>query len=639
MMFRLLVPTVGLLYSELAMRADIGSKSILVSLGLIAIGAFSILGRAVPHPEIAYGQIQQKEGAKSVPTFSKDIAPIVFNNCAVCHHPGGSGPFSVLSYSDIKSHAKQIAVVTKSRYMPPWLPEPGYGKFEGERKLEDRQIEAIQKWVAAGAPEGAATDLPPTPRFSEGWQLGKPDMVIELPQPYVLLANGNTDSWPRFVLPVPYTGTHYVRGIEIQPGNPKIVHHCYVAIDRTRTLHIANGEVYEVGAGSTAMDGQFSSGNSELDSRFLTWRPGSLPYLEPEGMTWRLDKDTDLILIMHLLGSGKSETIRPKIGLYFSDTPPTKFPMIMRLEHDDNIDIPAGAKDFEVSDDLELPTDVNVLAVLPHAHYLCKEMRAYATLPDGTRKWLILIKKWDFDWQGVFRYEEPLSLPKGTTLSMRYIYDNSEDNPRNPNIPPKRVRGGQKSTDEMADLWMEVLPSKREDLPALEIAMMRHRLTKYPQDVNGYNDLGAALRAMGKNREAVAPLREAALLNPANVQVQNNLGAVLGSLGDFDEAIGHLREALKMRPDYFLACFNLANALRLHGEIGEATAYYEQAVQLKPESVEAHDKLGLVYAQQGKSTDAIAQFREALRLRPNDPIARESLSRAEASVPASQQEK
>jgi Tfp pilus assembly protein PilF/mono/diheme cytochrome c family protein len=617
------------------MRITSGLPILLVSCGFIVLATLGLAKNPAPKP-MAVQSGEQALAAEvpifnEAPTFNKDIAPIVFSNCAVCHHPGGSGPFSVLSYSEVKKHATQIAMATHSRYMPPWLPERGYGKFVGERRLSDDQIGTIQRWVESGAPEGDAADLPVKPEFSDGWQLGKPDLVVELPQPYVLLANGNTDSWPRFVLPIPYTGTHYVKGIEIQPGNPRIVHHCYIAIDRTQTLHIANGEVYEVGSGSAAMDGQFTSGNAELDSRFLTWRPGSPPYLEPEGMTWRLDKDTDLILIMHLLGSGKSEAIRPKIGIYFADTPPTKFPMILRLEHDDDIDIPPGAKDFQVADDLELPSDVSVLAVLPHAHYLCKEMRAYATLPDGTRKWLIWIKRWDFDWQGVFRYEEPVYLPKGTTVSMRYIYDNSENNPRNPNTPPQRIRGGQKSTDEMADLWMEVLPNHREDLATIEIAEMRHRLAKYPQDVNGYNDLGAALRALGRNQEAIAPLREAASLNPENVQVQNNLGTVLGSLGDFEEAIGHFREALKFRPDYFLACFNLANALRLHGEIADATTYYERAVELKPESVEAHDKLGLAYAQQGHLTKAIGEFREALRLRPGDPIAKESLSRAEAS--------
>jgi Tfp pilus assembly protein PilF/mono/diheme cytochrome c family protein len=601
------------------------SKLSLNCFGLITVGVVYLLaGSGTGAAD------EQSPNPKVEVTFNKDVAPIVFNHCAVCHRPGGSGPFSLLSYPDVRSHAKQIAIVTSSRYMPPWLPEPGYGKFVGERRLADEQIQTIQRWVADGAHEGAAADLPPSPMFSEDWQLGKPDLVVQLPQPYVLLAGGNTDSWPRFVLPVPISGTRYVKGIEIHPGNPKVVHHCYIAVDRTQTLHIANGEVYELG--STGMDGQFSSGNSELDSRFLTWRPGSSPYFEPEGMTWRLDKDTDLILIMHLLASGKSEPIQPSVGFYFSDEPPTKTPMILRLEQDGNIDIPPGVKNFEISDDLELPADVKVLSVLPHAHYLCKEMHAFATLPDGTRKWLIWIKRWDFDWQGVFRYVEPVSLPKGTIVSMRYTYDNSSDNVRNPNVPPQRVIGGQKSTDEMADLWMEVLPSRREDLFDLEIAMMRHKLAKYPQDVNGYADLGAALRALGRNQEAIAPLREAAHLNPNNVQVQNNLGTVLGSLGDFDDAISHFRQALDNRPDYFLASFNLANALRLHGDLQEATKYLQQAVDIKPDSVEAHTQLGLIDAQQGKLPEAIAQFQQALRIRPNDSLAQQSLRRAQAAL-------
>jgi tetratricopeptide (TPR) repeat protein len=598
-------------------------KVLLALFVLIAIGDLVLLAGTDPRSPIG-----DRPGANLTITFDRDIAPIVFKNCAVCHHPGGSGPFSLLTYVDVKNHARQIATVTSSRYMPPWLPEPGYGVFEGERRLDDKQIQTIQQWVAAGGPEGLASDLPPTPAFSDGWQLGKPDLVVELPQPYVLLAGANTDSWPRFVLPVPYSGTHYVRGVEIQPGDPKIVHHCYIVLDRTQKVHTANGEVYD--AGAMAMDGQLAGGNSELDSRFLTWRPGTPPYLEPDGMTWRLDEETDLTLIMHLLQSGKAEAIRPRVGFYFSDTPPNKFPMILKLEHDGDIDIPAGAKDFEISDDLELAADVNVFAVLPHAHYLCKEMQAFATLPDGTRKWMIWIKKWDFDWQGVFRYAEPMYLPKGTKLSMRYIYDNSADNLRNPNVPPKRVQGGQKSTDEMADLWLEVLPNRREDLPVLEIAMMRHRLAKYPQDVNGYASLGVALQAMGKNREAIEPLQEAAALNPGNVQVQNNLGAVLASVGDFDGAIAHFREALAIKPDYFLACSNLANLLLRRGDLGEATVYYEQAVALKPENVEARDKLGLMYAQQGKLEEAIMQFREALRIKPSDPIARQSLAKVEA---------
>ena len=472
--------------------------------------------------------------------------------------------------------------------------------------------------------------MPPAPEVSEGWQLGKPDLVISLPEPYFLKAGGNADSWPRFLLPVPISGTHYVKGVEIDPGNPRAVHHCYIVIDRSQTLHFANGEVYETG--SFGMENQVASGAAELDSRFLTWRPGTLPFFEPEGATWRLDKNTDLTLTMHLLPSGKTEEIQPKVALYFSDQPPTKFPMLLHLEHDSDIDIPPGVKDYPVADDLVLPTDVKVLALLPHAHYLCREMQAFATLPDGTRQWLIRIERWNFDWQGVFRYLTPISLPKGSTLSMRYTYDNTAGNPLNPHNPPRRVFGGPKSTDEMADLWLEVLPDRREDLFELEIALMRHRLEKYPHDVEGFAELGNALRAKGKNQEALGALSQAALLAPDNVQVQNNLGTVLGSLGNLDEAVTHFREAVRLRPDYFVACFNLANALRKRGDLKEATVYYGQAARLRPESVEAHNRLGLAYAQQGNFAAAVVQFQNALRLNPHDSFAQEGLAGAQSAL-------
>jgi Flp pilus assembly protein TadD/mono/diheme cytochrome c family protein len=587
------------------------------------LGALAMFGLA--------GFVAQKAAAQfpaNAPTYNKDIATIMDDNCVSCHRAGGAGPFSLASYPDVKKRARQIAEVTASRYMPPWLPEPGFGKFLGERMLSDRQLHLIQQWAAAGAPEGNSTHPPPVPKAPEEWQLGKPDLIVQLPQPYVLLPGGNTESWPRFVLPTGVAGTHYVKAIEIHPGDPKIVHHCYIVTDRTQMLHNENGEAFDMG--STGMEKQLASSGAELDSRFLTWRPGTPPYFEPEGATWRLDKDTDLTLTLHLLSPGKPEAIQPSVGFYFSDQAPTKFPMILHLEHDNNLDIPAGARGQVVSDDLRLPVDVKVLSVLPHAHYLCRDMKAYATLPDGTRRWLIWIKRWNFDWQGVFRFEEPVALPKGTIVSMRYTYDNTAENPRNPNTPPKRVIGGPKSTDEMADLWLEVLPDRRADLYELEIAQMQSKLAKYPHDLEGYADLGAALHAMGRNHEALIPLREAAILNPEDVQVQNNLGTVLGSLGDLDEAIQHLRAALAIRPEYFLACMNLASALRLQGNLEEAATYLREAERLKPDSAETHDKLGMVYEQQGRIGDAVAEFQNALRLRPDDAVARDNLARARA---------
>jgi Flp pilus assembly protein TadD/mono/diheme cytochrome c family protein len=589
----------------------------LTALGIMTVAVFTASPCQVP--------AQQSQEPQS-PTFTENVAPIIYTNCTVCHHSGGSAPFSLITYADVKSHGQQIKQVTGSRYMPPWLPEPGYGKFVDERRLSDEQIGTIGQWVTNGMPEGVRAKLPIVPTFSDDWKLGKPDLIVQMPQPYVLLAGGKTETWPRFVLPVPDIGTRYVRAVEIHPGNPKAVHHCYIVTDRSDVLHITNGQVYETG--STGMESRFAAAGSELDSRFLTWRPGTPPHFEPDGATWRLDKDTDLTLTLHLLGTGKSEVIQPSVGFYFSDKPPSQFPMIVRLEHDSGIDIPAGVDKYEVSDELELPVDVKVLSVLPHAHYLCREMQAYATLPDGTRRWLIWIKRWDFDWQGVFRYAEPVALPKGTVISMHYTYDNSEGNPRNPNTPPKRVGGGPQSTDEMADLWLEVLPESKQDLYPLEIALMQRKLAKYPSDLQGYADLGAALHAMGRNKEALAPLRDAARLQPDDVQVQNNLGTVFGSLGDLDEAIAHFSNALKLRPDYFAACLNLASALRLSGDLPKATEYYQEAVGLRPDSPEAHNKLGSIYAEQGNLHEAILQFQEVLRIQPNNAGARNELSRA-----------
>ena len=187
-------------------------------------------------------------------------------------------------------------------------------------------------------------------------------------------------------------------------------------------------------------------------------KPGSAPWVEPDGLAWKLDPGSDLVLNAHLKPTGAREEVRPSIGLYFTDVPPSRFPILIQLQDDNALDIPAGAQDFPVSDDFTLPADVDILAVYPHAHYLGHLLEGYATLPTGERKWLIRIPDWDPNWQAVYHYRESVFLPKGSIVSMRYHYDNSSTNPRNPNRPPKEVLGGNQSTDEMAHLWLQILP-------------------------------------------------------------------------------------------------------------------------------------------------------------------------------------
>lgn len=548
-------------------------------------------------------------------TFNKDIASIIFRNCVDCHHPGGAAPFSLLTYEDVKLRARQIAAVTKSRYMPPWQPEPGFGEFVGERRLTDEQIQVIQRWLEQGAPEGSGSIAAPLPKFRQGWQLGQPDLVIEAPQAYPLPAGGS-DVFRNFVIPVPISSTRYVRAVEILPGNKQIVHHANILIDRTGLSRQRDEQDPEVGF--AGMDVAMESETFEPDSHFLFWKPGTPPHTEPDDMAWRIDKGNDLVLNMHLQPSGKPELVQPIVGLYFSDRPPTRFPMLLQLEHDGALDIPAGKRDFVVTDELELPVDVDVLAVYPHAHYLGKDLQGFAILPDGTKKWLIWIKDWDINWQAVYRYSQPVFLPKGTIVSMRYTYDNSTENVRNPNHPPKRVLAGNRSSDEMSHFWIQVLPRARDDVRiVLQEALMRQRLKKYPADFTAHFNLGSILLSQAKPQEAISHFREAVRAKPDDAVAHTNLGAALQSVDQLEEAAVHFREALRIRPDYANAHYDLGTLLLSEGRADEAVIHFNEVLKNQPDDADAHNNLGEALAIQGKLDQAFSHFEQALRINPN----------------------
>ena len=458
--------------------------------------------------------------------FYRDIAPIVYRNCSPCHRPGESAPFPLLSYEDVKRRASLIAAVTKRRYMPPWLPEPGYGEFAEERRLTDAQIELIDRWVKDGTPAGTPTRASAPPKFADEWQLGTPDLILRVAQPYQLGADGPEIFW-NFIMPVPITTTRWIRAMEVRPGNARVFHHANVIIDRA---HSSRRREASPGAGFPGMDLRVEEETFDPDGHFLSWKPGSEPVVEPDGMAWRADPGMDLILNVHMKRSGKPETVSPVIGLYFTDKPQTRFPYLVQLEHDGAIDIPAGDPDFLVSDDFRVSMDLNVLALYPHAHYLAKVMEAYATLPDGTKQWLIRIPQWDLNWQGVFRLRKPMFLPRGTVVSMRYHYDNSAQNIRNPNTPPKRVLGGNAATDEMSHFWLQVLPAAGGDHRAeLEEDMMRGRLQKYPDDFTANYNLGDVLLNKGDAANAIPRFEKAFQADPHNVVAASELGVALFS--------------------------------------------------------------------------------------------------------------
>ena len=382
-------------------------------------------------------------------------------------------PFSVLDYGAVRRYARAISSAVQRRAMPPWLPEPGHGEFAGERRLGNDSIALIAKWVESGAPEGNPADAPKPPTFSGGWQLGTPDLVLTLPEAYVLQPfdsaqgrPGTRDVFRNFVIPVPITTTRYVRAVEFRADRPQVLHHADVAIDLGRVSRALDRA--EPGPGFAAMDG------AQVYNVY-GWSPGKVPVMELSDNAWTLDPGADLILLLHMIAGAKSETVQPAIGLFFSDTPPTRTPISVKLEAH-GIAIPAGEPNYVVEDSYVLPVDVEAVSIYPHAHYLGKEMRGTATLPDGSRKDLLWIRQWDFRWQDRYRYRSPVFLPRGTRLSMRFTYDNSAANPNNRHDPPQRVRSGPRSTDEMGQLWIEVVPRRAEDAAVLNADFVRRSL-------------------------------------------------------------------------------------------------------------------------------------------------------------------
>ena len=571
---------------------------------------------------VAVGLQAQKPAPRT--TFYKDVAPIVWQSCSPCHRPGEAAPFSLLTYEDVRKHAPQVASVVANRYMPPWLPEAGHGEFAEERRLTDEQIRTIRDWAKSGAPAGVPAKGQVPPKFSSEWQLGPPDLVVRVSKPYKLKPEGTEVFW-NFIIPVPITTTRWARAMEVRPGNPRAFHHANVVVDRSGGSHRQESAA---GEGFEGMDLTFEEDTFDPDGHFLSWKPGSAPNQAPDGMAWRADPGMSLVLNVHLKPTGKPEEINPEIGLYFTDKPQTQFPMLMQLEHDGALDIPAGDPDFVVTDELRCEMDVRVMAVYPHAHYLGKVMEAFATLPDGTLKWLVRIPNWDLNWQGVYRLKEPLVLPRGTVISMKYHYDNSKDNPRNPSNPPQPVKAGNRATDEMSHFWLQVLPVEGGDRrPQLQASLTKRRLEKYPDDFGANYAMGDLLLTQGDALGAAARFEKALSADPRSVLAATECGIALFTAGKLLDAELKFRQALFIDPTYTDARYDLASVEAANAEYELAAGDFAQVIRERPDDARARQHLGEVVllwgdqlAKRGRHGDALARYREASQFQPGNPV-------------------
>lgn len=520
--------------------------------------------------------------------------------------------------------------------MPPWKPVEGKGEFTGARRLTDAELSLLQRWIADGAPEGNRALLPPEPAWAEGWQLGTPDLVVEMPSAYTVRADGG-DVFRTFVLPIPTRRARFVRAIEFRPGNARVVHHANIGVDRTRSSRLLDAHDAEPGyAGGMVQEAYYPEG------QLLGWTPGQAPHPSPPGAQWRLEPDSDLVMQLHLQPTGRTESLIVRVGFFFTDQPPTRAPIGLRLGSE-TIEIPAGAPAYTIEDAYVLPVDVDVIAVQPHAHNLARRMEAGATLPDGTTVPLIEIDDWDFRWQDVYRYARPVSLPRGSTIRMRFAYDNSEANPRNPHHPPRRIVWGQNTTDEMGDLWLQVVPRDPADQAELnrdfrrkahaeDLAAYLKLLRSDPANPLRHDAVAALYFDAGQLDEAIDHYSQSLRLNAASAPTHYNLGIALAARSRRADAVAHFEQAIRLDPDYAMAHNNLGALLYLEGRAREALDHYGTAVALRPDNLEARTNLGALLSAVGRSAEAAAQFGEALVLRPDNAPALSGLAWIKATA-------
>ena len=483
---------------------------------------------------------QTTETAYAV-TYADDVAPIIQESCITCHNPNGIGPFSLTNYEEVRRRGRQISEVTQSRYMPPWKPDADYGPaLIGERRLSESQIQSIQSWYASGMESGDLSKLTPyTPPTNE-WQLGTPDLIIQLDEPFRLPAEAE-DIYQNFVIPLPINKTVYVRAFELMPESRLAIHHALLTVDNTRKSR--ERDAADPGPGWNGME----IGGDPPAGHIIGWTPGQEPYQAYPGTAWKLTPGDDLVLQLHMLPTGKPESVNPKLALFFADKEPTLPSYVFQLRNYD-IDIPPEDSNYLRTGSMRVPVPVKVVSVYPHAHYLGKDIQLYAKLPNGDTQWLLRIPDWDFNWQGDYRFKDPIDLPAQSTLHMAYTFDNSSLNPRNPSSPPKRVTGGWRSYDEMAEAMIQVIPSNKEDLELLVETQLQYDFELAGGEARYHYYNGIALEQVNEPEQALKAYLKSIELDPEEARAYARVGDLLYQRGEIDDAEAYFDESLAYEP-------------------------------------------------------------------------------------------
>jgi hypothetical protein len=431
-------------------------KSTPIAFGIAAVSMLGLGAFGGGNQQPTSGESPHVKLAKT-PTYAEDIAPILNTSCVSCHRPGEVAPFSLIGFENAKKWSGMNANVATRGIMPPWKAVAGYNQFHDENRLTPVQIAMLDAWHKAGAPRGDVGKEPPTPKFPDtGWSLGTPDLVLTTNEPFKLDPE-TKDLYRNFIVLNDNKETLWVRAMEVKPGNPRVVHHVIAYLDsRGNAVRLAENT-------KDGREGYIGNGGGPgfLPSGSLGgWAPGTNSRFTPEGTAFKINPGETVVMQVHYNGTGKPEEDQTKLGLYLEKG---SVEQEMRLNWLLNlmINIPAGENAYKSRQEFRWPVDVTLHAAMPHMHLLGKSMKSWLELPDGTVKPLIHVDDWDFNWQFTYAFKEPVRAPAGSKQITEAIYDNSEDNPRNPNSPPKRVRFGEGTADEMFLLIMAYTVDKK----------------------------------------------------------------------------------------------------------------------------------------------------------------------------------
>jgi len=399
---------------------------------------------------LSAGQAGQTRATTAAPTFSKDVAPIVYGNCVGCHRPGEAAPMSLLTYADARPWARAMSRRVAEGSMPPWHADAAAGTFENERRLTSQEKEVIRLWADNGAPEGNPSDLPAAPAFADGWSIGTPDVVLQMAEDYPVAATG-TIQYEYFTVPTNFTDAKWLQAIEVRPGNRALVHHVLVyyqapagvsAIAGVLDLNLQDNRLPPSTPGVRAR--QRGVGPRQL---IATYAPGTAPQVFPRGTAMRLAPGGVIEFQMHYTANGTAGTDRSKVGMIFAKEPPSteiRASQFMNTQ----FTIPPGAADYRVDTEVGFLQEATLWGLFPHTHVRGKRWNYVLALPDGTMKPLLAVPKYDFHWQTYYMFKEPVQIPKGARILSSAWYDNSVANRSNPD-PAVAVRWGDQTWEEM----------------------------------------------------------------------------------------------------------------------------------------------------------------------------------------------